>query len=211
MARIIVYGLPEDFPNYYRALRWAGAEVVWTGQGAAAENCDALLLPGGGDIAPWRMGAEPGMAAAVDEARDEVELALLAHFLREKKPVLGVCRGVQVLNAALGGDLYQHVEGHNCIDGADRAHRVTTLPGSRMARLYGGAMTVNSAHHQALKRLGRGLYVTQWAPDGVIEAVEHEALPIWGVQWHPERLRGPKGQKVYDLFVAEVDKIICRK
>ena len=202
MVRILFWGPPGRFPNYERALRAAGAAPGWSGAGAAPADFDGLLLPGGGDIAPWRLGAAPGLARNIDEERDAGEFALAERFLALGRPILGICRGVQLLNAVLGGTLLQHIEGHAAVERVDRVHEVRAQADSRPGRLYGAASRVNSAHHQALDRLGAGLRAVQWAPDGVIEAVEHERWPVWGVQWHPERYAG--GQKIYDLFVEEI-------
>ena len=116
----------------------------------------------------------------VDELRERL------HELEAGKPVFGICRGVQLLNVALGGTLHQHVEGHSKVDGVDGLH--ATRAEGFVEKIYGRRFMVNSAHHQALDRLGRGLRAVQWAEDGIVEAVEHRSLPIWGVQWHPERL-----------------------
>ena len=201
MTRILLYGQPGRFPNYEQALRAAGAEPGWSAGGVDPAEFDGLLLPGGGDIAPWRLGAEPGLATGIDEDRDAAEFDLAERFLAWGRPILGICRGVQLLNVALGGTLLQHIEGHGQVNGQDRLHQARALPDSRPGRLYGPSAQVNSAHHQALDRLGAGLRAVQWAPDGVIEAVEHGTLPVWGVQWHPER--HPGGQKIYDLFATE--------
>ena len=201
MVKILLWGLPGQFPNYEQALRAAGAAPGWSGAGADPADFDGLLLPGGGDIAPWRLGAEAGLARDIDEVRDAGEFALTEQFLAWERPILGICRGAQVLNAALGGALLQHIESHGTAGCADRVHEARAQADSRPGRLYGTVSRINSAHHQALARLGTGLRAVQWAPDGIIEAVEHISLPVWGVQWHPERY--PGGQKIYDLFAEE--------
>ena len=104
--------------------------------------------------------------------------------------VLGICRGLQVLNVFFGGTLIQDLPGHSQAAGRDRLHRVRTAP-SPLQDLFGETLVVNSAHHQAADRLGQGLRAVQWAIDGTVEAVIHQSLPVWGVQWHPERLAGP--------------------
>ena len=203
MTRILLYGERGRFPNYERALTQAGAALGWSGTGEDLERFDGLLLPGGGDIAPWRLGEAEGLAKGIDEVRDAIEWRLTEQFLEMGRPILGICRGVQMLNVVLGGTLYQHIDGHQAVDGVDGRHNTTARADSRVACLYGLTPTVNSAHHQALKQLGEELIVTQWAEDGTVEAVEHTRLPVWGVQWHPERLIYPDGQKIYRLFVAE--------
>ena len=207
-VKILLPGRPGQYPNYETALRRAGALPVWGGAGGA----NALLLPGGGDVAPARYGAASTAAVGVDTVRDSVEFALTEAFLTAGRPILGICRGHQVLNVALGGTLFQHMEGHAAINGVDRVHICRTQPDSFVGRLYGGACVVNSAHHQAVERPGDRMRPVQWAPDGTVEAMEHEFLPVWCVQWHPERLRGnfaKNGTADGDLlFRAFLDK--CR-
>lgn len=122
-------------------------------------------------------------------SRDAAELDLLEHFTAEGKPVLGICRGLQTINVFFGGTLVQDLPGHNALT-RDRLHAVDTAVGT-FGRLWGERTIVNSAHHQAVDRLGTGLQSVQWAPDGTVEALLHSKLPVWAVQWHPERLTGP--------------------
>ena len=179
---ILLPGAPGQFPNYEQALLRAGAVPCYGDSGA----WDGLLLPGGGDIHPRFYGAVWEDCRDVDEARDLRELELATAFIAANKPVLGICRGLQVLNVALGGTLLQHVEGHGQILGADGLHE--TSASGFIRAVYGPRLTVNTAHHQALGRLGRGMQAVQWAADGVVEAAAHRTVPLWGVQWHPERL-----------------------
>ena len=140
----------------------------------------------------WSPGATARQTppAGLEPERDTGELFLLEQFIMEKKPVLGICRGLQVLNVFFGGTLIQDLPGHSQAAGRDRLHRVRTAP-SPLQDLFGETLVVNSAHHQAADRLGQGLRAVQWAIDGTVEAVIHQSLPVWGVQWHPERLAGP--------------------
>ncbi|MGE4549120.1 MAG: gamma-glutamyl-gamma-aminobutyrate hydrolase family protein [Intestinibacillus sp.] len=150
----------------------------------AAERFDGLLLTGGGDLAPSYYGQSAETdTLSIDPARDREELSLLDAFIARGKPVFGICRGVQVLNVYFGGTLLQHMEGHG--DGV--LHEVRTLPGSRLHQLCGPSLQANSYHHQAVAAVGLGLRVTARAADGVIEGLEHHSLPVFGVQWHPER------------------------
>lgn len=178
---ILLSGEPGQFPNCEHALLRAGAAPCWREDAACG-----LLLPGGGDIHPRFYGGVREDCREVDEARDQRELSLIAAFLAAGKPILGICRGLQVLNVALGGDLRQHVEGHGQVRGTDGLH--ATRASGFLRDLYGSRFTVNTAHHQALGRLGRGLQAVQWTADGVVEGAAHRSLPLWGVQWHPERL-----------------------
>lgn len=185
--QIYIWGREEQYRNYARAVAAAGGTARF---GGGVEECDALLLPGGGDLEPWRYGQKNAASRDLDPDRDRAELALLEQFMAEGKPVLGICRGIQTVNVFFGGTLIQDLPGHSAADGVDRLHRIRTLT-SPFSTLYGGECVVNSAHHQAVDRLGSGLRAVQWTGDGVIEAVCHRTLPVWAVQWHPERLRGP--------------------
>jgi putative glutamine amidotransferase len=161
---------------------------------------DGLLLTGGGDIDPARFG-EPAHPTCYDvaPARDEVEIRAVRRALDRTLPVLAICRGVQVLNVALGGGLYQDIASdpgshiaHSQAEPRDRpTHPVMVKPGSRLAETLGvDEVAVNSMHHQAVRELGRGLVDVAWAPDRVIEGVEltDSSRFVLGVQWHPEEL-----------------------
>lgn len=207
--RILLCGDPETFSNYRRALEAAGGRAVFTAEGGSPDECGGLLLPGGGDMDPAYYGQAPAGSNPPDAARDALELELLGIFAARKKPVLGICRGMQVINVCFGGTLVQNLPGHSQVDGADRLHAVTAEPGTFPERLYGPRSVVNSAHHQAVDRPGRDLCVSQRADDGVAEALFHLRLPIFGVQWHPERLTGSHlrpgaadGGRIFDFFLS---------
>ena len=174
-----------------------------------APECDGLLLPGGGDLSPWRY-QQPNLACrGEDPLRDQLELDLLADYASSGKPILGICRGLQVINVFFGGTLIQDVSGHTQLNGQDRLHRVTTAPGSFLYGVCGSTALVNSAHHQAADRLGAELVPVQHSSDGLVEGLCHARLPIWALQWHPERLRGRfhcpgavDGQAIFAAFSA---------
>ena len=170
--------------NYENALSLIGARCAET-----PREADLLLLPSGGDVHPRFYGQQINGSTDIDEARDGRELALVDKFLRAGKHNVGICRGLQLLNGYFGCTLRHHIEGHSQIDGVDRLHAINTAPGLLRA-LYGARFTVNSAHHQAVETLGEGLQVLACAPDGTAEAIAHKALPVFAVQWHPERLCG---------------------
>ena len=136
----------------------------------------------------------------LEPERDAAEFLLLERFTAAGKPVLGICRGLQTINVFFGGTLAQNVPGHEAVDGGDKLHPVRMAPSS-LSRICGEEAVVNSAHHQAADRLGQGLAAVQWAADGVVEALEHETLPVWGVQWHPERLPGELGRRLFAAFL----------
>ena len=188
--RIALPGYEKNVKNYLAALRGVGLEPWITLDPADEAGCAGLLLPGGGDIEPSLYGAENRGSADIDRPLDEAQLALAEAFVRAGKPVLGICKGEQVINVLFGGDLIQHLataEAHR-YKGEDAVHGCVSLPGTVMEELYGGRYTVNSSHHQGLGRIGRGLRAASFAPDGTVEAVEHDVLPVLGVQWHPERM-----------------------
>ena len=183
---------------------------------AVYERLDGLLLPGGEDVHPAHFG-EPihKRCRSISPERDVTELPLARWAVREGKPVLGICRGVQVLNVALGGSLYQDIRAqcpgagrHDWYPGFPRnlrAHRVTLEAGSHLVRLLGAsAVEVNSLHHQSLKDVAPGFSVTAVAPDGIVEAIEARDHPfVLGVQWHPEELAAgdPGSQRLFDALV----------
>jgi putative glutamine amidotransferase len=157
---------------------------------------DGLLLTGGGDLAAWSFGEEAvPEACGVDPARDTWELALVAEAELAGLPILGVCRGAQVLNVAAGGSLLQHLpaitaQAHRVTE-CDRGpvHSITIDPHSLLATITGASgFGVNSLHHQSVGRVGAGVRPVAWSPDGIIEAVEKVGYPHIGVQWHPELL-----------------------
>jgi putative glutamine amidotransferase len=163
------------------------------------ERIDGLILSGGADIEPQRYGAEPDeQLGSIEPDRDEWEFKLFHAARSRGVPILGICRGAQLTNVALGGTLRQHVDadegsGHPMWDANVResAHEVVVRDGSLLSSVVASSIGVNSLHHQTIDRLGKGLVATAHAPDGVIEAVELPGEPILAVQWHPELLGGP--------------------
>jgi putative glutamine amidotransferase len=163
---------------------------------------DAVLLTGGGDMDPASFGEAPHPTLYdVAPSRDALETAVTHIALEKRTPLLAICRGIQVLNVALGGSLYQDVATdpgtqvqHSQKEARDQAtHKVTVTPGSRLAGILGtDNVEVNSFHHQVIKALGRGLTAVAWAPDHLIEGVElaDDSRFVLGVQWHPEHLVG---------------------
>lgn len=177
---------------------WLGARgalvfLLPAGERAAeyAATLDGLVLQGGADISPRAYGEEPLQPEwAGDPVRDRFEIALVHAFTAARKPVLGICRGAQLVNVALGGSLHQDIPRHRTGDYDAHEHAVRFEPGSALERLYGspGPHRVVSIHHQAIKRLGHGLRVEARAEeDGVVEAVRGTGPGyLCAVQWHPE-------------------------
>ena len=187
--RILISGIPDLAKNYTAALRRLGAEAHVCLRPDSVSDYNGLLLPGGGDMDPAFFGENNCGSVNIDPALDQAQLSSLDAFLRLNKPVLGICRGMQLLNVYFGGSILQDLPtaSVHAWNGNDQVHPVQCVSGSVLGRLYGPSCLVNSAHHQGLGRLGSNLKVTQTAPDGVIEAVEHTKKPVLGVQWHPER------------------------
>lgn len=184
--------LPAGYPRLVRRAGGLAAMLPPDDPLHAADivaRLDGLVIAGGPDVEPVRYGAErePRTGPPARE-RDAWELALIDAALAAGVPLLGICRGMQLLNVALGGTLVQHIEGHAEVVGVFGGHAVKPVPGS----LYGGVVPeetfVPTYHHQAVDRLGKGLVPSAYAADGTIEALELPTHPGWvlGVQWHPE-------------------------
>jgi putative glutamine amidotransferase len=208
-------GIPPALPHsvvmnqrYYEAVAAAGAAPVLVPLledeaplRAVYDACDGILIPGGVDMDPATYGEAPHEKLGnVDPARDRVELLLARWAIADRKPLLGLCRGLQVINVAAGGSLYQDLEAQ--YEGAIRhdyfptygftrdhlAHEVNLVPSSRLRTLIPrDSVPVNSMHHQGVRRLGAGLIPGAHAADGLVEAVESpNGQFLIGVQWHPE-------------------------
>lgn len=191
MFRILVAGYPDQTINYCDALKDAKMEPVVC-MDPGCDSFDGLLLPGGGDIDPAFFGEKNHGSKNIDRNLDLIQLSLLDRFVRAKKPVLGICKGMQLINIHFGGGIIQHLKTaalHSWKD-ADQIHPVTASTDSFLFPLYGESFSVNSAHHQGIRRPGEGLHVTLSSADGVSEALEHDSLPLFGVQFHPERMCG---------------------
>jgi putative glutamine amidotransferase len=168
--------------------------------GAILDSVAGLVLTGGGDVDPARYGETPHeKIRSVDTARDATENALIAEARARRTPVLAICRGIQMLNVALGGTLIQDIPTQCATDIAHdeeaarstRTHEITIEPGSRIASAMGVERCyVNSFHHQSIKDVAEGMRVTAHSPDGVVEGLESTDEDWWvmGVQWHPEEM-----------------------
>lgn len=225
-------GLREKLDNYFEAVRRAGAEPKEISLGLSPgelakeiEQLDGFVLPGSpADVEPSRYGAvRHEKTKTLDPARDRTDSAILDHAIAEHKPVLGICYGCQILNVHQQGTLVQDIpaerpgkEVHGNTDLAagvkkgDAEHDATLAAGSRLAKLAGSEQVhINSSHHQAIDRPGKGLRVTAHSAEGIVEGVELEGAGQWvvGVQWHPERMpEDAFAQKLFGDFVAAVER-----
>lgn len=200
---------------YVNSLRQAGAKVVIlpptedSGEiNTYLEICHGFVLSGGGDLDPRHWGELPALElGTVNPLRDVFELQLARQIMSHDLPVLGICRGCQVLNVAAGGTLEQHINSGMLHDqNAPRSypfHDILVGKESMLRRTFGSRESkVNSFHHQAVKKPGIGLNITAWAPDGVVEAIESsEHKWVVGVQWHPECMTDEPSRRIFRCLV----------
>lgn len=188
------------------------------------ESTDGLLLTGGGDIDPSTYGEKkdkrsgnfnPAVPMSIDKLRDEIEIKILGHFHKAKKPILGICRGCQLINIYFGGTLHQDLskklgnikahfnpKGEKALD--EYYHDVNTQKDTKLEKLLKNSnFMVNSFHHQAIDRLGEGLIESARSSDGIIEAIEHKKTNhfVLGIQWHPEQLHDDASRNIFTSFL----------
>jgi len=221
--------------NYEEAVRKAGGEPVLVPLSDKAEqrrlipSMDAYVLPGSpADVEPAEYGdMNHGKSAPADLPREQVDRAILAHAFAEKKPVLAICYGCQLLNVYLGGTLIQDVRSELGTTTPHRKKDITPEPsedpihgarfelGSRLAGVAGGVVAeINSSHHQAIAKPGKNLRVTAHSTDGIVEGVEWTGDSNWviGVQWHPERMFGDAfSERLFRDFVAAARGVAVQK
>lgn len=191
--KIAILGRKKDTANYEKFLSALPAEPFTTLNPAALSECAALLLPGGGDIAPAFFGEHNNGSKNIDTELDILQFQALEHAVARKLPVLGICKGMQLINVAFGGAITQNLPtaAIHQYTAKDQYHDTDIRKDCCLYRLYGGEARVNSAHHQGVNRIGKDLIPIQWCSlDGCMEALMHRNLPILGLQWHPERLSG---------------------
>ena len=178
-------------------------------------SVDALVLCGGEDVEPRRYGAEPSpRLGTVNLRRDAWEILLLDEAVKRRLPVIGICRGCQLINVYFGGTLWQDLPTERpgpVVHRGKGGHAVQVVAGSRLAGCLGSTnLMVNTSHHQAVKDLAPGFRVAAVAPDGVVEAIESDDLPVVGVQFHPEKLFVKKGRKEFREIFANPLKLTGR-
>ena len=229
MARPLVVGIAEVCSSgttvsvgaeYLKAVSDGGhLPVVISRYGDDAQldlllsRLDLLLLAGGEDVDPARYGMpESPKLGKVNAGRDAFEFRLVAAARKRRLPLVGVCRGCQLLNVAFGGTLWQDLPSEypaaEPVTHQGVTHPIAIRPGSSLARVLGTTNTVvNSSHHQAVRRLAPGFRVTASAPDGVIEAIESDGYPAIGLQFHPEKLVWKDRKSVFTRLYRNLDRL----
>lgn len=211
MKKAAVFGcVKDDMPNidkrYFEHIRQSGVlpfSVYPSLPEHAAKEFDYLIVCGGGDIHPSYYGEQPITDEYnYDKCFDEYEQRMIKEFIKLKKPILAICRGMQSVNVALGGSLFQSVPRqlglcHESNNGTVCEHEIKIAKNSGLSKALGLRAIVNSYHHQSINKTADGLDVVAATHDGVIEALEGKTLPILAVQWHPERMNG---NGVFDYF-----------
>lgn len=217
----------SNFENYKNAIEEHEGEVCFLVRNEQSivdfvDGIDALLLPGGGDIHPDNFKQEwhPNIKY-VDEKRDDLELSIFEEADKKGIPILGICRGIQIMNVAMGGDLYQDIETeypkdaltHPAVKKKDSKHTIEIESETILYSLVDeNVIEVNSAHHQALNDIGEGFDVIARSNDGIVEAIENQSKPFMiGVQYHPERMvSSPEFSehrgKLFKAFIKEASK-----
>jgi putative glutamine amidotransferase len=203
---------PRRIPKYVRSVEKAGGEVELLYPDSYSpeilDRIDGLLLTGGGDIDAAEFAEENHPKNhTINSKRDTMELTLTREALNRDIPVFGICRGLQVMNVAMGGNLYQDIPDHDDEKNSRQnvAHDVTIVEGTRLHQIIGKThIGVNSFHHQAAKNLGKGLIATAKSHDGIVEGIENPDAPYFlGVQWHPEEFvdQDTDFHELFDSFI----------
>ena len=209
-------------PNYYKALENLGAEGIMGTDATAVDpkEFDGLLIPGGVDIHPSIFGEEVNGSREIRPVLDYLQFTVLDKFIKARKPVMGICRGHQVIAAYFGCRLYQDIgeagnETHTkkVLTEPDKVHPVTAVPGTLLHTLFGQRFSVNSSHHQAVREEKNGYRIMAESEDGFVEAMYHEKLPVFSTQFHPERMCYDHADDRYvdgSLIIKEFLKLCAR-
>ncbi len=203
----------NKYPNYVNALKHLNVQAMLIDKVSDPSNFDGLLLPGGADINPSYYHQKINGSEDINKELDDLQYTMLDLFVKAKKPVFGICRGHQLINIYFQGNLFQDIKEskqHKRQGEIDNINEISCETGSFLYPIYGQRFTVNSSHHQAADIVGKDLEIAARSSDGIIEALQHKTLPIWSVQFHPERMcfekTNPKtvdGSKVLQFFIDQ--------
>lgn len=216
MKKICVYGDAKTYANYQAAVAGCGGIAIFGTAFPSISEFSGLLLTGGGDAEPSLYGQQNHGSNHIDYRRDLDEIALIHRFAQAGLPILGICRGIQMINIAFSGTLQQEVsqpEIHRYSpETGDKVHQIQCKAGTFLHALYGDSFYVNSAHHQAVDVIAPGFQCSAVAPDSIVEAIAQPEKQIYAVQFHPERMGFAHcrpdtvdGRLLFDFFLG-----LCR-
>ena len=197
-VRVIILDTTSDATRVAKCMRRTGFKVTMSNslKKANPAKYDALVIPGGADVNPKLYGAKRHwLTFGVNTAKDKRQIKAIKKFAKAGKPVLGICRGCQVINVAYRGTLKQHIGRHRGF------RKVRNVKGWWMYEMFGKRQSTYHSHHQAVGRLGKHIVATSYdSGSGHIEAIQHETLPVYGIQWHPDMKTGSQGLKTFKEF-----------
>ena len=214
MKKIFIYGDIETLINYANAIEGCGAKPIFSTDIKLACTCDGLLLAGGGDVDPEFYGEKCTASTNIEQKRDIDEIELIKLFTEMRLPILGICRGLQIINVAFGGTLWQHIDTAPTHvwseETGDKTHDILAEKNSFLSPIYGSKFSTNSAHHQGIKKIADGFSVSAHCSDGIIEAIQCCEKNIYALQFHPERMCFKKkrsdtvdGSKIFNFFLSK--------
>lgn len=199
--KVFIYDNGLNLTNYVYAVKRTGASVILSKNTALSKYADALLLTGGGNVNPHFYKQSVKRLNDVDSATDAAELFLTESFLTARKKIIGVCKGLQILNVYFGGTL-KYVNNHSAVNKNDRFHDIFTFKNTFLRNVYGEKKCVNSAHVMAIDKLAPELFVSATSYDGVIEGVYNKKRNVYAVQFHPERLFKSACDRFYGYILS---------
>lgn len=192
-----------NLTNYVNALKECKCKVVFSKNIDKSKRCDALVLTGGGDVLPYFYGKNKSITDNVDVNLDILEFTLIKNFVEKGKKILGICKGMQILNVYFGGTLQKNIPFHYNKN-YDLYHTIKIETPCFLNQLFSNKIIVNSAHKQAVKNLGENLSVLAKSNDDIIEVIKHNTLPIIATQFHPERLAENFRKPFFDYFINKL-------
>ena len=197
-VKVIILDTSFDARRVAKCMRKTGFKVTMSNslKKANPAKYDALVIPGGADINPKLYGAKRHwLTFGINTKKDKRQIVAVKKFAKAGKPVLGICRGCQVINVAYGGTLKQHIGRHRGF------RKVKNVEGWWMYSMFGRTQSTYHSHHQAVGKLGKNIVATSYdSGSGHIEAIQHKALPVYGIQWHPDMKTGKQGLKTFREF-----------